>query len=67
MPLFSVLPWLVLTAALFVGFTVQGAMWSAAQQENRNGWVIALISSLATAIVLHGINTAYGIWLACPP
>lgn len=66
MPLFSAFPWLVLTAALFVGFTVQGAMWSAAQQENRNGWVIALIWSLATAIVIYGINTAYGIWLACP-
>jgi hypothetical protein len=51
-------------AALFVGFTVQGAMWSAAQNENRNGWVIALIWSVATLIVIIGIRAAEHAWLA---
>ena len=60
----SDLLWLLLMAALFVGFTVQGAMWSAAQNENRNGWVIALIWSLATLIVIIGIRAAEHAWLA---
>ena len=64
MHVLSALYWLVLLAALFVGFTVQGAMWSAAQAENRNGWVIALIWSLVTAIVIESIHTAFHIWLA---
>lgn len=64
MHLFPVLSWLLLLVALFVGFTVQGAMWAAAQDQNRNGWVIALIWSLATAIVINGIHTATHLWLA---
>jgi hypothetical protein len=51
-------------AALFVGFTVQGAMWSAAQEQNRNGWVIALIWSVASLIVIIGIRAAEHAWLA---
>jgi hypothetical protein len=34
---------------LFVVFTVQGAMWKGAQDENRNGWVIALLWAVAVA------------------
>jgi hypothetical protein len=64
MTVISALLWLVLMAALFVGFTVQGAMWSAAQNENRNGWVIALIWSVATLIVIIGIRAAEHAWLA---
>ena len=60
----SALLWLLLMAALFVGFTVQGAMWSAAQEQNRNGWVIALIWSVATLIVIIGIRAAEHAWLA---
>ena len=66
MPLFSVFLWLFLTVALFVGFTVQGAMWSAAQQENSNGWVIALIWTVATVIVIGGIQAAERIWFCSP-
>ena len=66
MPLLSLLPWLLLAAALFVGFTVQGAMWSGAQQENRNGWVIAFIWTVATVIVIGGIQTAERIWFCSP-
>ena len=60
----SALLWLLLMAALFVGFTVQGAMWSAAQEQNSNGWVIALIWSVATLIVIIGIRAAEHAWLA---
>jgi predicted membrane-bound mannosyltransferase len=60
----SALLWLLLMAALFVGFTVQGAMWSAAQEQNRNGWVIALIWSVASLIVIIGIRAAEHAWLA---
>jgi hypothetical protein len=56
--------WLLLMAALFVGFTVQGAMWSAAQDQNRNGWVIALIWSVATVIVIVAIRAADHSWFA---
>ena len=66
MPLLSLLPWLLLAAGLFVGFTVLGAMWSAAQQENRNGWVIALIWTVATVIVIGGIHSAERIWFCSP-
>jgi hypothetical protein len=51
-------------AALFVGFTVQGAMWSAAQDQNRNGWVIALIWSVATVIVIVAIRASDHAWFA---
>ena len=41
--------WLLQVMGLFVVFTVQGAMWRAAQDENRNGWVIALLWAVAVA------------------
>jgi hypothetical protein len=40
--------WILKTAALFVVFTVQGAMWRTAENLNRNGWVIALLWAVAT-------------------
>jgi len=55
---------LLLMAALFVGFTVQGSMWSAAQDQNRNGWVIALIWSVATVIVIVAIRASDHAWFA---
>ena len=64
MPFVSALLWPLLMAALFVGFTVQGAMWSAAQEQNRNGWVIALIWSVVSLIVIVGIRSAEHAWLA---
>jgi hypothetical protein len=39
--------WLLQVIGLFVVFTVQGAMWKGAQDENRNGWVIALLWAVA--------------------
>ena len=41
--------WLLQVMGLFVVFTVQGAMWKGAQDENRNGWVIALLWAVAVA------------------
>jgi fatty acid desaturase len=41
--------WLLQVIGLYVVFTVQGAMWKGAQDENRNGWVIALLWSVAVA------------------
>jgi hypothetical protein len=41
--------WLLQVIGLFVVFTVQGAMWKGAQDENRNGWVIALLWAVAVA------------------
>ena len=29
-------------------------MWSGAQQDNRNGWVIALIWAVATLVLMEG-------------
>jgi hypothetical protein len=39
-------------------------MWSAAQDQNRNGWVIALIWSVATVIVIVAIRAADHAWFA---
>ena len=64
MSFMAALLWLLLMAALFVGFTVQGAMWAAAQDQNRNGWVIALIWSIATVIVIVAIRAADHAWFA---
>ena len=52
------LMWAVQVLALFVGFTVQGAMWRAAQDENRNGWVIALLWAVMAVAMLNGIHAA---------
>ena len=41
--------WLLQVIGLYVVFTVQGAMWKGAQDENRNGWVIALLWAVAVA------------------
>ncbi len=46
--------WLTEGVALFIAFTVQGAMWSGAQQENRNGWVVALVWAVATLVLIEG-------------
>ena len=64
MQVIPVLSWLLLLASLFVGFTVQGAMWKGAEDANRNGWVVALVWSLVTAIVIKSIHTAFHIWIA---
>ena len=48
------LMWLFQGFSLFIAFTVQGAMWSGAQQDNRNGWVIALIWAVATLVLMEG-------------
>ncbi len=54
--------WAIEAVVLFVLFTVQGAMWSAAQAENRNGWVIALIWAVACAaafFTIHPLTRAF--------
>jgi hypothetical protein len=54
--------WLTQGLTLFIVFTVQGAMWSGAQQENRNGWVIALLFTVATLVLMEGSH-AFHNWL----
>ena len=66
MPLTTGLLWLLLLAALFVGFTVQGAMWRACQERHRNGWVCSLIWTVATAIAIGAIQAADRIWFCYP-
>jgi K+-transporting ATPase A subunit len=34
-------------------------MWSGAQQENRNGWVIALIWAVATLVLMEGSHALH--------
>jgi len=53
------LMWLFQGFSLFIAFTVQGAMWSGAQQENRNGWVIALIWAVATLVLMEGSHALH--------
>lgn len=42
---------LLTTFVLFVALTVYGAMWSGAQDENENGWLIALLWSVGVVLV----------------
>jgi len=51
--------WLTQGLTLFIVFTVQGAMWSGAQQENRNGWVIALLFAVATLVLMEGSHAVH--------
>ncbi|MEY3912458.1 MAG: hypothetical protein RL509_502 [Pseudomonadota bacterium] len=46
---YPLVTWLSQVMGLFVVFTVQGAMWKGAQDENRNGWVIALLWAVAVS------------------
>jgi len=43
---------------LFVGLTIYGSMWSGAQDENKNGWVIALIWSIGIVAIANTIRVA---------
>lgn len=54
-------PLLLLTQGLelFIVFTVQGAIWRGAQQENRNGWVIALLFGVATLVLMEGSHALH--------
>jgi len=56
--LLPTLIWLTGVFGFFIGFTVMAAMWRAAEAENRNGWVIAVIWATATMIVLSAIHAA---------
>lgn len=42
---------LLTTFALFIALTIYGAMWSGAQDENGNGWFIALLWSMGIVLV----------------
>ncbi len=43
---------------LFIGLTIYGSMWSGAQDENENGWVIAIIWSLGIVTITNMIRIA---------
>jgi uncharacterized membrane protein len=52
-----------LTAAIqlvtvFIGLTVYGAMWSAAQDRDENGWLIALLWTIALVTAFNGYHFA---------
>lgn len=49
----EVLKILVQFLGLFVLLTIYGAMWSGAQDENQNGWVIALIWSISVVVAVN--------------
>ena len=42
--------------ALFIAFTVQGAMWSGAEENGGRGWTVALVWALGFTALLNGIH-----------
>jgi hypothetical protein len=44
--------------AVFIGLTIYGAMWSAAQDRDENGWLIALLWTIALVTAINGYHFA---------
>ena len=52
----SILTWALQIFALFIAFSVQGAMWRGAQDRNNNGWVVALTWAVACTALINGLH-----------
>jgi hypothetical protein len=48
--------WVLQAFALFIAFTVQGAMWKGAQDHGGRGWVVALTWSVGSMLLLNAIH-----------
>ncbi len=48
--------WAVQAFALFIAFTVQGAMWKGAQDHGGRGWVVALIWAVGSEVLLNAMH-----------
>ena len=58
-PVLLTVQWLL----LFLLLTIYGAMWNGAQENNKKGWVIAVLWSTVTLVALKGSHGIYRILL----
>lgn len=56
MQIYEPLVWALQALALFIAFTVQGAMWSGAEENGGRGWTVALVWALGFTALLNGIH-----------
>ena len=56
MQFYEPLLWLLQAFALFIAFTVQGAMWKGAQDHGGRGWAVALVWAVGFTVLLNAIH-----------
>ncbi|QVV66547.1 hypothetical protein [Synechococcus sp. LA31] len=56
MQFYEPLLWLLQAFALFIAFTVQGAMWKGAQDHGKRGWFVALIWAVGSTVLLNAMH-----------
>jgi hypothetical protein len=53
--------WLLQCFALFILFTIYGAMWKGAQDQGQRGWAVALVWAVALEITLQFLKGLYAL------
>ena len=48
--------WVLQAFALFIAFTVQGAMWKGAQDHSGRGWAVALTWAVGSTVLLNAMH-----------
>ncbi len=56
MQIYDPLLWVLQAFALFILFTVQGAMWKGAQDHGGRGWFVALIWAVGSTLLLNAMH-----------
>ena len=54
--LYDPILWTAEGFALFIAFTVQGAMWKGAQDHGARGWAVALTWAVGSTVLLNAIH-----------
>ncbi|WP_438982635.1 hypothetical protein [Vulcanococcus sp.] len=60
MQIYAPLLWALQVFALFIAFTVQGAMWKGAQDHGGRGWAVALTWAVGFTVLLNAIHLLHG-------
>ena len=53
---YELILWVIEGLALFIAFTVQGAMWKGAQDHGGRGWAVALTWAVGCTVLLNAIH-----------
>ena len=48
--------WVLQAFALFIAFTVQGAMWKGAHDHGGRGWAVALTWAVGSTVLLNAMH-----------
>jgi hypothetical protein len=54
--LYDLIVWPAEAFALFIAFTVHGAMWRGAEDHGSRGWAVALTWAVGSTLVLNAIH-----------